>query len=509
MRRPRRLAALLLVTAVPLAGLVACGSTSNSGTNNGGTSDSGTKAAQSQLRGVTVTGPTVDGTRHNAFSAPVFDVGTYGYTEQEYFYSGQATAYEPVPGTQLGADGRWKLQPSRTAPFKTRMLVVRPSDPKKFSGRVWLSWLNVTAGFEIGDITQSTLRDGDAVVYVSAQKIGLYGVPGAEQNGLREWDPTRYGSLFHPGDDFSYDIYTKAALLVGRNRGHLPVDPMAGFHVTSVFGTGASQSAIRLTTYLDGVQPLSKALDGALLAGSFGSGARVQTPSGAKTDVGSSIQRQVRIRDDLGIPAMLVTTETEAPSLYPVRQPDTKTFRTWEIAGASHAGAASSIDDVVKTFVRDSLKLPAGALGSTSGATGAVSQPDALNWLPVLSTARHDLDRWATDGTAPPTFPLITFGGTPPTIQRDSHGNALGGIRMPELQAPVATYNGGSQSSLFGSMKPFTAAQLRALYPDRQTYLAAYDKALDQGVKAGYFLTQDAAGIKTTEAKNAAVLFPR
>lgn len=171
----------------------------------------------SVLRRVTVVEVTTKGTRPNAFAAPVFDLGEYGYTEQEYFLEGQATAYGPAPDAQFGADGHWKLQPSRTAPFKTRMLVIRPRDPKNFSGTVWLTWPNVTAGFEIGSINRQSLCDGDAIVYVSAQKIGLDGVPGAEGNGLRAWDPQRYGSLSHPGDDFSYDIFTNAALLVGRN----------------------------------------------------------------------------------------------------------------------------------------------------------------------------------------------------------------------------------------------------------------------------------------------------
>ncbi|WP_232425073.1 alpha/beta hydrolase domain-containing protein [Pseudofrankia inefficax] len=461
-----------------------------------------------------MTGPTADGDRPNPFSLPVFDLGAAGYTAQEYFFGGTATSYAPEPATTLGPDGRWTMKASRTASFKTRMLVLRPSDPKKFSGTVWVSWLNVTAGFEIGDFTRESLRDGDATVYVSAQKAGLDGVPGAEGNGLRKWDPERYGSLFHPGDDFSYDIFTKAALLVGRDRGKLPVDPMAGFDVKQVFGTGASQSAFRLTSYLDGVQPLTRALDGALLIANFGRAAAFQTATGTDAADEAFSRPPVRIRADLGIPTILVSTETEAESVYPARQPDTATFRFWEIAGAAHAGGGpDTIGDVVKLFTRDGLKLPTGSLGSTSGAVGATAAPNSLDWQPVVATAGVDLTRWASGGPPPPALPRIAIEGNPPRIERDADGNALGGIRMPDLEVPVATYSGtvpgaSLMASLFGTMSPFPPSRLAALYPDRQTYLTAYDHAVDKAVTAGYFLARDAPSIKAAATANATALFP-
>ncbi|MBL7497962.1 hypothetical protein I6A84_01600 [Frankia sp. CNm7] len=468
------------------------------------------------MRGVTVTGPVTTGARPNAFAEPAFDLAEYGYLSQEFLFGGQATAYAPADGTELGTDGRWTLRPDRTEPFKTRLLVMRPSDPAKFSGTVWLSWVNVTAGFEIGDITRASLRDGDAIVYVSAQKIGLDGVPGAEGNGLRAWDPERYGTLTHPGDAFSFDIFTKAALLVGRDRGDLPVDPMSGLDVRRVFGTGASQSAIRLTAYLNGVQPLANALDGALPVASFGHAASFDTPTGQTENVDAVFGRPpVRIRDDLGIPVILVTTETEAESLYPARQPDSDTSRTWEIAGAAHAGAgAGSIGDVIATLTRDGLTLPTGASGSTSGAVGTPTQPNSVDWLPVMSAARQHLTAWSRDGAAPPKLPLITLKGDPPQIQRDQHGNALGGIRMPELEVPIATYSGSVEgadlrASLFGSMRPFPADQVHALYPSRQDYLTAYNNAVDRAVNAGYFLDRDAETIKATAATTADQLFPQ
>ena len=459
---------------------------------------------------MTVTGPITEGTRPNAFGSPIVDLDGCGYVEEEFFFEGEASAYAPAPGTELGVDGRWQLQPSPTAPFKTRMLVLRPKDSTAFSGNVWLSWLNVSSGFEIVDAPPGNLRGGDALVYVSAQKVGLDGFAGAEANGLRGWDPERYGSLHHPGDDFSYDIYTQAVRSVGPGRDQLTVDPMGGLDVERVFATGASQSAMRLTSYLDGVQPIEQALDGALLLVSFGRAARLETPPGDEGSLQASFLHEVRIRDDLGIPVLHVSTETEAEGLYPVRQPDTDTFRTWEIAGAAHASATGGIpSEVVQVFVRDALQLPQWGEES-SGDSGP--QPNSLRWLPVSYAARHHLVAWATGGKQPASLPLIEFEDDPPLFCRDEHGNALGGIRMPELEVPFATYRGtvvgaGEMGSMFGSMESFPPEQLRALYPSRDAYLAAYGNAVDRAVEAGYILGIDADDVTAHATTQADALF--
>jgi len=99
---------------------------------------------------VTVIGPIEGGTHGWAFSTPLVDLAGAGYVQEEFFLEGIATAYEIEPGTDLGIDGRWSVQPYGTAPFRTRMLVVRPVDAADFNGTVIVNWQNVTAGFELG-----------------------------------------------------------------------------------------------------------------------------------------------------------------------------------------------------------------------------------------------------------------------------------------------------------------------------------------------------------------------
>ncbi len=92
----------------------------------------------------------------------------YGYEEHEYFISGTATAYQAVG--DWTADGKWSIAPTTTAPYVTRLLVRRPTDPSKFNGTVVVEWLNVTSGMDadpdFGFAHDELMRDGFAYVGV-------------------------------------------------------------------------------------------------------------------------------------------------------------------------------------------------------------------------------------------------------------------------------------------------------------------------------------------------------
>ena len=61
---------------------------------------------------------------------------------------------------------------------------------------------------------------------VSAQAGGVQGsgptVAGVAPGGLKAADPERYGTLDHPGDAFSYDIFTQVGRAVAGDSGAEP-----------------------------------------------------------------------------------------------------------------------------------------------------------------------------------------------------------------------------------------------------------------------------------------------
>ena len=180
------------------------------------------------------------------------DLATQGYTEHEFRLSGVASSYAPTG--PLGVDGRWNVERAGTANYTTRLFVRQPADPAKFNGTVIVEWLNVSAGFD----TEATFlqshdeifREGYAYVGVSAEKRGV--------DALRA-NVGRYGVLNHPGDAYSYDIFTQAAQAVRDGKGGRP---LVGLQPRRIIAAGESQSAARMVTYINAVNPLVHAFDG-------------------------------------------------------------------------------------------------------------------------------------------------------------------------------------------------------------------------------------------------------
>ena len=208
-----------------------------------------------------LSGP-VTGGRGWPFGLPTADLHALGYRADEYFVEGQADRFGPA-GTELGRDGRWSVEPVERAAYKTRMVVLRPVDAAAFNGTVVVLWNNVSAGYEnfTGGDSPEVFENGYAYVAASVQRVGIHGQPDNPQ-GLRDWDPERYGSLSIPSDDYSFDIYTQIANLVAPDR---PRDASIPWKVSRCagFAQGASQSAARLASYLNGVQPITRRFDAA------------------------------------------------------------------------------------------------------------------------------------------------------------------------------------------------------------------------------------------------------
>lgn len=439
-----------------------------------------------------VSGPVTGGRHGRPFGRPLVDLDRYGFVEEEWFLDGDASCYRAVG--QLSADGRWDAEEVTTAPFRTRFVVYRPADPERFNGTVVVSWNNVTAGYDLfGGESPEILEGGYAYVGVTTQLVGITGLPPNPQ-GLAAWDPERYGSLQHPGDDFSFDIFTQAARAVGPDRSRQP-DPMGGLDVRHVLAMGGSQSAGRLATYVNAIHPISRAFDGYLLTIWFGSGVAL--------DVGRTVvdinemdaqgsdsrQRLLRgvhhLRDDLDVPVMVVNSELEAIPCRWVRQPDTDRFRYWEAAGTSHVSVQSMAIRAPK-YERDfGTPLP------------VMAGMNAVPLTPLYDAALHHLHRWMGGGPPPPEQPRIDFTGDPPTIVRDEHGIATGGIRLPPVEVPLARNSmvplgDDIFSLLYGSSEPFPVEKVRALYGDRDTFLACFEKATRAAEEAGVLLPRDA-----------------
>ncbi len=453
-----------------------------------------------------------------------FDISALGYVTEEFFISGAASSYKPVSTPD---DGRWVAEVAESAPFTTRVVVVRPRDSAKFNGSVLVEWLNVTGGGDLSvdwKVTHRLLvRDGFAYVGVSAQRVSIEGsgtaLPGAEP--LKKADPARYGALAHPGDAFAYDIFSQAGKAVRNASGVRLLGPLSP---QRVLAAGESQSAGFMTAYVNAIDPLSKVFDGFFIHSRSGGSAPIEGRAAVREGAPPAPARgPVKIRPDVRVPVMTLLAETDVMGrgvggYFGARQPDSDRFRAWEIAGTAHGDTYIAKAGYVDSGLLSPEELAA-AFAATDVAFGQ-KMKSLMNAAPqhhyVAQAALHHLNRWVKDGQLPPKGDPLTVvagaaQGDPPGLARDKYGNALGGVRSPWMDVPTATLSGTSLGGegfafLFGSTVPFDAATLKTLYPGgRADYLAKFKQSLDRAIAAGFLLNHDAAEIMAL----AAAMYPQ
>jgi len=468
--RACRWSAVLLILAGTLAG---CGSAATSAPTTSAAVPTGWRAPAAFSE------PPDIGHVIEPVSANPSGLAAHGYVEQEYFASGTAYSFA---SRSTPSDGKWAIAVAGSAPYRTRIIVRRPADPAKFDGNVVVEWMNVSAGESAPDwdyLDPALMDSGAAYVAVSAQALAVNGgkalLGSGSSPGLSRAEPARYGSLHHPGDQYSLDMFAQ----IGQALRAAAPSVLGGLRPSHVVAIGESQSAFYLTTYANAIQPLDHAYEGIFIH-SRGGGA---VPFDGR-NVTSAINGDVRIRTDLDVPVFMLETQTDLVQLgyAAAQQPDTSRIRTWEVAGTSHADAYE-------------LGVGAAFLGCTT---------------PVNSGPQHEVAQaafvafldWVDHGKQPPSpQPFTLSSAHPPGLTLDTHGNVVGGVRTPAVDVPVSTLSGappqGSSElcGLFGSTVPFSAQTLVALYGSKAAYVARYTADLDRAIAAGYVLPMDRASL--------------
>jgi hypothetical protein len=233
------------------------------------------------------------------------------------------------------------------------------------------------------------------------------------------------------------------------------------------------------------------------------------------------------IRTD-GPPVLVFETETDTVGHFPARQPDGPNYRLWEGAGTAHVDNYDNLSFSVNQATTEPF-YPAQTCTFPS---------NMANERYLMNSAIWHLSQWINGGTPPPSAPapITVVGGV---IQRDQYNNALGGIRLPEMDVPTQTLQGvGNTSSpptplsfcvLFGRTAPLgsqcvggtetpdtvcigdaqclhggtcQAVPLDSLYPTHGKYVSKFAAATNGLRQAGFLLEPDAEEAKTQAAES-------
>jgi hypothetical protein len=428
----------------------------------------------------------ISAARNYPFMAADFNLSTFGFQEQEFLIEGKANSYNTNFSLQdlTTTDNTYPLTQNATVvstgnPYRTRMMVYRPTDPAKFNGTVIVEWVNASNAWDTPihwfEQKNMIMRDGYAYVWISNQDMTISGT-----NGLKAWSPMRYGTLDvtnggkFSSEELSWDIFSQTAKAVR-------YDPkvLGGLNVKKVLAVGESQSAMRLSIYLNSYHPLTGNIyDGALV-----------TNSG------------VAQRTDLTVPIIKVLTESELTTAQTnettVLQPDTDKYKTWFVPGSTHSNLTSLLPRATM-YVRDFN-------GKVISDPCSVGQNSRVPLSYVYNAGIKRLEAYLDNGTAIPTSPAmqITVSATAPSVTRDANGIALGGIRLPDVAVPVALNSGVPSASVAGAAcseqggthVPFTKAKLDTLYPTHAGYVDKVTAAANQAVSDGFMLQEDAQDV--------------
>jgi hypothetical protein len=425
------------------------------------------RASAAEKAGVRLFGPLPD---TPAKSLMVWNVAAVGYVAEEYFLSGLTNIYRPVSMADaadvasrdnvkdLGARDFSREILKSDQPFTTRLIVYRPNDVRRFSGNVIVESLHPTGGGS--SLAWNTLNgfyvaNGD--VYVGVQHPLTIA-------GLKAADAARYGAL--TADDatqlWGMLAQTAAAIKMGGAG-----SPLRGYDVRHVMLTGYSYTGVATATFANYHHRESKLRDGRNVFDAYLPMADAQ---------------YVR---PLDVPVMRLNTQSDYNGFGGLnnRRSDDARYRHYEVAGAAHVALPPPATAAIPPAPAKLAPAPGQPHFSAAECRAGFPKGSRPNDFPlylVQAAMFSNMYQWLNAGKAPPPSAFIETNPDGSTLL-DEWGNAKGGVRLPQVSVPIATYGVGSSAAclLFGYTDPFPVARSQMLYGDHRGYLAQVQRSVD------------------------------
>ncbi|OFV91728.1 MAG: hypothetical protein A3G76_14500 [Acidobacteria bacterium RIFCSPLOWO2_12_FULL_65_11] len=374
------------------------------------------------------------------------DLAHYKYEAREYFVSGTANGQ----------------------PYKTRIVVRKPSNAGRFSGIVLAESMHPSGNAWMFHFTHTyTMASGH---------IGLEILTSTPAQFV-EFNEERYKDLSTQQGQAG-EIIAQVGQLIRSNQ---PGNPLSGLPLRKMILAGTSASAAVVVNYLPAHMVYRRPDLGPIYDGFL------------PTSNGNASIRQV------DVPLIQVPTTTEAMRGNLPTRPDGDApgdqFRAYEFAGMAHLDTRN-----VEAFRPNPCKNP-------------------ISLFPLdayMAVALHHLVQWVDKGTVPPRADRMVLdrdtANDGSLIALDEFGNPTGGIRNPYVDVPVAKYGVPNEGAvpptpntvpwvalrgeaginqlcgLTGYQMRFAGEQLKKLYKNKKDYVAKVRQRLDELTRQGWSL---------------------
>ena len=321
------------------------------------------------------------------------DLGAHGYRADEYFLEGEATRYRPAPGTEL----RCRRPLVGRA---VRVGAVQDAGPWCTARRPGAVQRHGGAALEqrhrrLRPVLGRHSRDARRRIRLRRCHHPTRGGPWAARGaaGSAGVGPRAVrGRCRSRATTTPIDIFTQAARAVGPERdrddrsARRPRGRACHRHGQLAVGRPPGHLRERHPPARPTPSTGSSCSSTSATARRWQSATRWSTSSTppSRSTPAPRLQGRNRLRDDLDVPVMVVNSELEAISCYPVRQPDTDRFRYWEAAGTCHV-SQQAMDLRAPKYERD--------FGTPLPMPPNVNQ---IPMTPLYDAALHHMHQWLT-----------------------------------------------------------------------------------------------------------------
>lgn len=362
--------------------------------------------------------------------------GFYDYVEDEFFISGEAGG----------------------APYSTRIVVRHPADVADFSGLTLLETLHPAQSAQTWMASRvGGMQNGHVYVEV-VNENGIL-------DSLRAFNADRYADLTLEGaiteqgqvDPVQNEIIAQVANL-------LKADHPLGEEWTAenLVITGASYTsgtALRFMQQENGNNAYQTEDGGPLIDGVFA------------WDTNGPTQEQL---DDLfSVPVIILASQSEWDAGQRTWPAESDVYRLYQVTGMPHL---------------EDREMP------EAGWQDCEAPLDTFMFNAQVFQRVDNIYEWLVNGNIPQSAERVHFESeeTDSPFMVDEYGNAMGGVRSPQTEAPWQTFstpNPGENflCGLMGTSEPLPDDVLAELYPNVGDFAAAITAATAELVEAGWF----------------------